>query len=75
MIKYRFDRTIEIIVFFLFLINTILGTVLLTLYYLKKFELSETKFIILILYFIFTIFALGEILLKKWHEDDKNKKT
>jgi hypothetical protein len=75
MIKYRFDRTIEIIVFFLFLINTMLGTVLLTLYYLKKFELSETKFIILILYFIFTIFALGEILLKKWHEDDKNKKT
>ena len=75
MIKYRFDRTIEIIVFFLFLINTLLGTVLLTLYYLKKFELSETKFIILILYFIFTIFALGEILLKKWHEDDKNKKT
>lgn len=75
MIKYRFDRTIEIIVFFLFLINTILGTVLLTLYYLKKFELSDTKFIILLLYFIFTIFALGEILLKKWHEDDKNKKT
>jgi hypothetical protein len=75
MIKYRFDRTIEIIVFFLFLINTMLGTVLLTLYYLKKFELSETKFIILILYFIFTIFALGEILLKKWHQDDKNKKT
>lgn len=75
MIKYRFDRTIEIIVFFLFLINTILGTILLTLYYLKKFELSDTKFIILLLYFIFTIFALGEILLKKWHEDDKNKKT
>lgn len=75
MIKYRFDRTIEIIVFFLFLINTILGTVLLTLYYLKKFELSDTKFIILLLYFLFTIFALGEILLKKWHEDDKNKKT
>lgn len=75
MIKYRFDRTIEIIVFFLFLINTMLGTVLLTLYYLKKFELSDTKFIILLLYFIFTIFALGEILLKKWHEDDKNKKT
>lgn len=75
MIKYRFDRTIEIIVFFLFLINTILGTILLTLFYLKKFELSDTKFIILLLYFIFTIFALGEILLKKWHEDDKNKKT
>jgi hypothetical protein len=65
MIKYRFDRTIEIIVFFLFLINTILGTVLLTLYYLKKFELSETKFIILLLYFIFTIFALGEVLVKE----------
>ena len=75
MIKYRFDRTIEIIVFFLFLINTILGTIFLTLYYLKKFELSDTKFIILLLYFIFTIFALGEILLKKWHTDDKNKKT
>jgi hypothetical protein len=65
MIKYRFDRTIEIIVFFLFLINTILGTVLLTLYYLKKFELSETKFIILILYFIFTIFALGRNIVKE----------
>ena len=74
MIKYRFDRTIEIIVFF-FLINTVIGTIFLTLYYLKKFELSETKFIILLLYFIFTIFALGEILLKKWHQDDKNKKT
>jgi membrane protein YdbS with pleckstrin-like domain len=75
MIKYRFDRTIEIIVFFLFLINTVIGTILLTLYYFKKFELSETKFIILFIYFIITIFALGEILLKKWHNDDKNKKT
>jgi hypothetical protein len=75
MIKYRFDRTIEIIVFFLFLINNILGTIILTLYYLKKIELSETKFIILFIYFILTIFALGEILLKKWHNDDKNKKT
>ncbi len=75
MIKYRFDRTIEIIVFFLFLINTVLGTIFLTLYYLKKFELSETKFIILLLYFIFVIFALGELLLKKWHQDDKNQKA
>lgn len=75
MIKYRFDRTIEIIVFFLFLINTIIGTIFLTLYYFKKFELSETKFIILLVYFILVIFALGEILLKKWHEDDKNKKA
>lgn len=75
MIKYRFDRTIEVLVFFLFLINNIVGTILLTLYYLKKFELSETKFIILFIYFIITIFALGELLLKKWHNDDKNKKT
>ena len=75
MIKYRFDRTIEVLIFFLFLINNILGTILLTLYYLKKFELSETKFIILFIYFIITIFALGELLLKKWHNDDKNKKT
>jgi membrane-anchored protein YejM (alkaline phosphatase superfamily) len=75
MIKYRFDRSIEVLVFFLFLINNILGTILLTLYYLKKFELSETKFIILFIYFIITIFALGELLLKKWHNDDKNKKT
>jgi membrane-anchored protein YejM (alkaline phosphatase superfamily) len=75
MIKYRFDRTIEIIVFFLFLINNILGTIILTSYYLKKIELSETKFIILFIYFIITIFALGELLLKKWHNDDKNKKT
>jgi hypothetical protein len=75
MIKYRFDRTIEIIVFFLFLINTVIGTILLTLYYFKKFELSETKFIILLLYFIFVIFALGELLLKKWHQDDKNQKA
>lgn len=74
MIKYRFDRTIEVLVFFLFLINNIVGTILLTLYYLKKFELSETKFIILFIYFIITIFALGELLLKKWHNDDKNKK-
>jgi|APGre2960657404_1045060.scaffolds.fasta_scaffold00213_19 membrane protein YdbS with pleckstrin-like domain len=75
MIKYRFDRTIEIIVFFLFLVNTILGTVFLMLYYFNKLILSDTKFIILLLYFIFTIFALGELLLKKWHQDDKNKKT
>jgi membrane protein YdbS with pleckstrin-like domain len=75
MIKYRFDRTIEIIVFFLFLVNTILGTIFLMLYYFNKLILSDTKFIILLLYFIFTIFALGELLLKKWHKDDKNKKT
>ena len=75
MIKYRFDRTIEVLVFFLFLINNIVGTILFTLYFLKKFELSETKFIILFIYFIITIFALGELLLKKWHNDDKNKKT
>jgi membrane protein YdbS with pleckstrin-like domain len=75
MIKYRFDRTIELIVFFLFLVNTILGTVFLMLYYFNKLILSDTKFIILLLYFIFTIFALGELLLKKWHQDDKNKKT
>jgi membrane protein YdbS with pleckstrin-like domain len=75
MIKYRFDRTIEVLVFFLFLINNVVGTILLMLYYFKKFELSETKFIILFIYFIITIFALGEILLKKWHNDDKNKKT
>jgi membrane protein YdbS with pleckstrin-like domain len=75
MIKYRFDRTIELIVFFLFLVNTILGTVFLMLYYFNKLILSDTKFIILLLYFIFTIFALGELLLKKWHQNDKNKKT
>lgn len=75
MIKYRFDRTIEIIVFFLFLVNTILGTIFLVLYYLNLLLLSDTKFIILLLYFILTIFALGEVLLKKWHSDDKNKKT
>jgi membrane protein YdbS with pleckstrin-like domain len=75
MIKYRFDRTIEIIVFFLFLVNTILGTIFLMLYYFNKLILSDTKFIILLLYFILTIFALGELLLKKWHQDDKNKKT
>lgn len=75
MIKYRFDRTIEIIVFFLFLVNTILGTIFLMLYYFNKLLLSDTKFIILLLYFILTIFALGELLLKKWHQDDKNKKT
>ena len=75
MIKYRFDRTIEIIVFSLFLVNTILGTIFLMLYYFTKLLLSDTKFIILLLYFIFTIFALGELLLKKWHQDDKNKKT
>lgn len=75
MIKYRFDRSIEIIVFFLFLVNTILGTIFLMLYYFNKLILSDTKFIILLLYFILTIFALGELLLKKWHQDDKNKKT
>ena len=75
MIKYKFDRTVEIFVFFLFLINTVLGTLFLVLNYFKIYVFSDTIFIILFLYFILTIFALGEILLKKWHEDDKNKKT
>jgi hypothetical protein len=65
MIKYRFDRTIEIIVFFLFLINTILGTVLLTLYYLKKFELSETKFIIFNSIFHIYNFCVGRNIVKE----------
>jgi hypothetical protein len=75
MIKYRFDRTLEIVVFFLFLINTVLGTLFLVLNYFKIFVFSDINFIILFVYFILTIFALGEILLKKWHQDDKNKKT
>ena len=74
MIKYKFDRTIEIIVFLLFLVNTILGTTLVIFYYLKLFDLSQGNFIILFIYFILVIFALGELLLKKWHQDDKNKK-
>lgn len=75
MIKYKFDRTIEIIVFFLFLVNTILGTAFLIFYYLKLFELSQTNFLILFIYFILVIFALGELLLKKWHNNDKNQKA
>jgi len=75
MIKYRFDRTIEVIVFFLFLINTVFATLFLVLNYFKIIIFSDTIFIILFIYFILIIFALGEILLKKWHEDDKNKKT
>jgi hypothetical protein len=74
MIKYTFQRTIEIIVFFLFLINTIIGTLFLVLNYFKIFVFSDTNFIILFIYFILTIFALGEILLKRWHNEDKNKK-
>lgn len=74
MIKYKFDRAIEIIVFFLFLINTILGTLFLVFYYLKMFIISDTKFIILFIYFILTIFALGELLLKKWVINEKNEK-
>lgn len=75
MVKYTFDRTLEIIVFFLFLINTIIGTIFLVLYYFKLLQLSDTKFIILLLYFILTIFALGEVLLKKWHNNDKDQKA
>lgn len=74
MLKYKFDRSIEIIVFFLFLLNTILCTIFLIFYYLKLLQLSETNFVILFIYFILVIFALGELLLKKWHQDDKNKK-
>jgi hypothetical protein len=74
MIKYKFDRTIEIIVFFLFLINTILATIFLVLNYFKIFVFSDTNFIILFIYFTLTIFALGELLLKKWVNDEKNKK-
>jgi hypothetical protein len=74
MLKYKFDRVIEIIVFFLFLVNTILCTSFLIFYYFKLLELSETIFVILFIYFILVIFTLGELLLKKWHQDDKNKK-
>jgi antibiotic biosynthesis monooxygenase (ABM) superfamily enzyme len=74
MIKYKFDRVIEIIVFFLFLINTILGTLFLVLNYFKICVFSDTIYIILFTYFILTIFALGEILIKRWHYEDKNKK-
>jgi uncharacterized membrane protein YhaH (DUF805 family) len=74
MIKYTFHRTIEIIVFFLFLINTILGTLFLVLNYLKILVFSDINFIILFLYFILTIVSLGELLLKRWHNEDKNQK-
>ena len=74
MIKYKFDRVIEIIVFFLFLINTILGTLFLVLNYFKILVFSDTNFIILFLYFILTIVSLGELLLKRWHNEDKNQK-
>lgn len=75
MIKYKFDRTLEILVFFLFLGNILIGQAYLILSYFKKIELSQTNFIILFIYLFLTTFALGEILLKKWHQDDKNQKS
>jgi hypothetical protein len=76
MIKYSFHRTIEIIVFFLFLINVIIGDAYLLLSYLKKIELSQTNFIILFIYLFLTTFTLGEILLKRWYNENKeNKKS
>lgn len=74
MIKYTFDRLIEKIVFFLFLFNILIGQTYLILSYLKKIEISQTNFLILFVYLILTTFALGEILLKKWHNEDKNQK-
>ena len=74
MIKYKFDRTIEIIVFFLFLLNILIGQAYLILSYLDKIHLSQTNFIILFVYLFLTTFALGEILLKRWYKDDKNQK-
>ena len=76
MIKYSFHRKIEIIVFFLFLINVIIGDTYLVLSYLKKIELSQTNFIILFIYLFLTTFTLGEVLLKRWYnENKKNKKS
>jgi hypothetical protein len=76
MIKYSFHRIIEIIVFFLFLINVIVGDAYLVLSYLKKIELSKTNFIILFIYLFLTTFTLGEILLKRWYNENKeNKKS
>ena len=76
MIKYSFHRKIEIIVFFLFLINVIIGDTYLVLSYLKKIELSQTNFIILFVYLFLTTFTLGEVLLKRWYnENKKNKKS
>lgn len=73
--KYQFDRNLDYIIFAIFLVNTIVSTIYLILSYFKKIELSQSNFIILFSYFILTIFALGEILLKKWHKYDKDQKS
>ena len=74
MFKYTFHRTIEIIVFFLFLFNVLIGQSYLLLSYFKIIEISQTNFIILFIYLFLTNFTLGEILLKRWNKDDKNQK-
>jgi hypothetical protein len=74
MVKYTFHRTIEIIVFFLFLFNVLIGQSYLLLSYFKIIEISQTNFIILFIYLFLTNFTLGEILLKRWNKDDKNQK-
>jgi hypothetical protein len=74
MIKYTFHRTIEIIVFFLFLLNILIGQAYLILSYFDKIHISQTNFVILFIYLFLTTFALGEILLKRWHQDDKDKR-
>jgi hypothetical protein len=74
MVKYTFHRAIEVIVFFLFLINVIVGDTYLVLSYFKKIELSQTNFIILFVYLFLTTFTLGEILLKRWYNENKKNK-
>ena len=70
--EYQFKSKLQVFIFFLYLINTIIGSIYLALSAIKYIEINQTNFLILFLYFILTIIAFGEILLKDWH-DKKNK--
>lgn len=71
--EYKFKNGLQVFVFILYLINTILGIIYLSLSATKIIEINQTNFLILFVYFILTIIVFGEILLKDWN--DKNKKV
>lgn len=71
--EYKFKNKLQVFIFILYLINTIIGTIYLTLSALKIIAINQRNFIILFVYFILTIIVFGEILLKDWH--DKSKKV
>ena len=69
--EYNFKNKLQVFIFFLYLLNTIVGTIYLTLSAVKIIQINQSNFLILFVYFILTIIVFGEILLKDWHDKKK----